>query len=362
MELESEIESTREQLQKTLRDEKQIMVQLDRVDRQLSHSRRDYRRLQRQTGEAQNAIGGAQHHVDRLNEEIPRLEGAFHERLVALYKSQQAGYPALVLTALDPNDAFRKYRNLMLILEEDAVYLQRVRDKIQEWEKARAQLVHRKDKLLGLQRAKQKQMERVRTQKSEKQRLLARIKSRKDLQEKALHHLEASSAQLQALIRSLEESTDRKPDSRISIKDPLFGRLKGRLPSPVTGTVKTRFGRQSHPLLKTYTLHNGIEIQAQEGAEIRAIHPGHVVFADWVQGYGNVIIVDHGAGYYSLCGHASLLLKEAGDDIQAGQTIGYVGETGSLIGPSLYFEIREEGKPVDPLEWIDLSRMNTGRR
>jgi septal ring factor EnvC (AmiA/AmiB activator) len=92
------------------------------------------------------------------------------------------------------------------------------------------------------------------------------------------------------------------------------------------------------------------------------VHPGVVLYAGWVQGYGNVIIIDHGAGYYTLYGHASHLLKHEGATTQKEEVIGHIGDTGSLIGPSLYFEVREGGKPVDPMEWINLPRTDANRR
>jgi septal ring factor EnvC (AmiA/AmiB activator) len=358
-EIESEIKKTRKELEKTVKDERQIILQMDRLEQQLNKNSIAYQGLQKQILDCEVAVQEARSKVRALKEEVRRLEIPIGRRLVSLYKTQKAGYPALILSARGPNEALKRYHNLTLILRQDALDLFDFRNRVLASQEAEKQLVQKGNELLSLQKAQQEKVEQIETQKMEKQRLLAKVKGRKDLQQAALRDFEASSKRLQALILSLEESATERANVEPSTEGSGFGSLKGRLPSPVAGTVGTRFGRQTHPMLKTYTLHNGIEITAPEGAEIRAIHPGVVIFADWIQGYGNVIIIDHGLGYYTLCGHVSALLRQVGDKLQKGEVIARVGDTGSLVGPSLYFEIRERGKPVDPLEWISLPQMST---
>ncbi len=112
------------------------------------------------------------------------------------------------------------------------------------------------------------------------------------------------------------------------------------------------FGRQVHPRFGTETFRRGVEIEADEGAAIRAVYPGIVVYRGWLKGYGNLIILDHGEGYYTLYAHASELLVEEGDRVGAGQVIARVGETGAWGGPRLYFEVRYQGRPEDPARYL----------
>jgi murein DD-endopeptidase MepM/ murein hydrolase activator NlpD len=114
----------------------------------------------------------------------------------------------------------------------------------------------------------------------------------------------------------------------------------------------TGFGRQVHPRFGTETFRRGVDIEADEGAPIRAVFGGTVLYRGQLKGYGNLIILDHGAGYYTLYAHASEILVEEGDRVRAGQAIGRVGETGSLEGPRLYFEVRYQGRPEDPEQWL----------
>lgn len=128
-----------------------------------------------------------------------------------------------------------------------------------------------------------------------------------------------------------------------------FSRLKGKLAWPVRGRLVGDYGqpRDGGPVKWS-----GVEIEASQGAPVRAVYHGRVAFADWLPGLGLLIIVDHGDGYMSLYGHNEALLKESGDWVEPGEAIAQVGDTGGQARPSLYFEIRKNGKPVDPHAWI----------
>ncbi|MBN2409780.1 MAG: peptidoglycan DD-metalloendopeptidase family protein, partial [Candidatus Aminicenantes bacterium] len=120
---------------------------------------------------------------------------------------------------------------------------------------------------------------------------------------------------------------------------------------PLAGRVISRFGIERH--LNTSTMNNGIEIvPSGDGPVIRAVHPGKVVFADFFQGYGHLLIVDHGMNYYTLYGHCDEFLVGKGAFVREEQPIGVAGDVGSIRGVSLYFEVRHRAKPLDPLQWL----------
>ena len=128
--------------------------------------------------------------------------------------------------------------------------------------------------------------------------------------------------------------------------------LRGKLKFPVEGKIITFFGEHEDQEFATVSFNKGIEITAQLGSPIKAVLKGTVIYSGWFKGYGNIIIIDHGAGLYTLSGHVSELLKPVGTPVKTGATIARVGDTGSLKGSNLYFEIRHHGQPLDPLEWL----------
>jgi septal ring factor EnvC (AmiA/AmiB activator) len=137
-----------------------------------------------------------------------------------------------------------------------------------------------------------------------------------------------------------------------SVPDKGFGSLKGHLSMPAKGEVIGGFGRHKHPEFNSYTVSNGISIAAPIGSDIHAVYDGQVIFADYFKGYGNMVIVDHGGGYFSLYAHASRILKKVGSPVGRNEIVASVGDTDSIKGALLYFEIRFQGKPVDPAPWF----------
>jgi septal ring factor EnvC (AmiA/AmiB activator) len=116
--------------------------------------------------------------------------------------------------------------------------------------------------------------------------------------------------------------------------------------------VEVGFGKVVNPLFNTVTVQKGLDIRAPEGAPVRAVAAGTVVYAGWLRGYGNLLILDHGGGYHSLMAHLATLGPAPGAEVQAGEEVGTVGDTGSLKGAYLYFEIRKSGQAVDPGPWL----------
>jgi murein hydrolase activator len=131
-----------------------------------------------------------------------------------------------------------------------------------------------------------------------------------------------------------------------------FAAARGKLPWPAVGPLGAGFGQQVELVHGTLTPHNGVDIRAKAGTPVQAIAPGRVVFADWMRGYGQLVIVDHGDGYHSLVAHLGAMTVQNGDGVTTGAPLGTVGDTGSLRGTQLYFEIRKHGVPEDPMIWL----------
>ena len=187
--------------------------------------------------------------------------------------------------------------------------------------------------------------------KKEKKIYLAKITQEKESYDRAVEELERSAARVDSLLKELEARRRAAAAKPPSLTGGLRA-LRGTLPWPTDGQVVSYFGRQKHPTFNTYIQRKGIEIRAAEGSNIRAVLAGQVVYADWLKGYGLVIIVDHANGVFSLYAHASKILTTVGARIEAGETIGETGDTGMTGESTLYFELREGAEPVDPLVWL----------
>jgi septal ring factor EnvC (AmiA/AmiB activator) len=175
-------------------------------------------------------------------------------------------------------------------------------------------------------------------------RLLAELREDRARREAAAGELRAAAEALTSLVdaRTLDPAGAR-PD---------LARFRGLLDPPLDGRVVEGFGDVVHPRFKTRVPHPGIDFAAEAGTPFHALFEGRVLYAAWLRGYGLTAIVDHGHGAVSVYAHASALMVEEGEEILRGQKLGYVGETGSLQGPYLYFELRIDGRPVDPAPWL----------
>jgi len=170
--------------------------------------------------------------------------------------------------------------------------------------------------------------------------------------------LTEAARRLEAFIRDLQAKQRRlakiPPPAKPGTEAPAvgFGTFRGRLPWPTEGRVVSAFGAQVHPRFGTRTFRNGVDIDPGEERDVSAVFAGHVVYTGWFKGYGNLIILDHDNEYYTLYAHVADILVKEGDDVKQGQRIGTVGDTGSLEGTRLYFEVRFEGKPQNPEQWL----------
>jgi septal ring factor EnvC (AmiA/AmiB activator) len=172
--------------------------------------------------------------------------------------------------------------------------------------------------------------------------VVATLSGEADLAKRAMRELEQADAELTRMLEDLEEGVPTMG----------FRALKGKLPFPASGVVEVGYGKVINPRFNTVTVQKGVDIRAAAGSAVRAVAPGRVVYSGWLRGYGNLLILDHGDGYHTLMAHLATMMAEAGAEVGGGAEVGTVGDTGSLKGAYLYFEIRKGGRAVDPKPWL----------
>ena len=188
----------------------------------------------------------------------------------------------------------------------------------------------------------------------ERRATLAGLQREREAAEARLAELQASEVRLTGVIAGLE--TRRRPSPPEGAATSAFARQAGRLEWPVSGRVVQEFGRSVHPVFKTVTVHNGLSIAADRGTPVYAVHAGQVEFADYLPGFGECVILDHGSGYYSLYAQLDRVYVEKGNPVAAGELLAEVGEATGEDGSQLYFEIRHGKTPLDPADWLQPRR------
>jgi septal ring factor EnvC (AmiA/AmiB activator) len=361
-----EKEKALSQTQKQLREERakaqtakkkeaSLLAELEAIDRELTEKKR---RLHLLAGR----IRKAQHEIALLQREVRRLEGqredqqeALARRLRTLYKLQaQGGVLPLILAGDDPLSQAVQLRHLTTVVTVDARLILEYRSTSEGLTDQRERVEQRKAELSTLRSQVERERAEVDREAERRRSLLARVRGERAYHERMAGELADAARRLEAFIRDLQAKQRRlakvpPPGEAPGVG---FGALRGRLPWPTDGRIVSAYGQQVHPRFGTRTFKGGIDIEAGEGSEITAVYPGHAVYTGWFKGYGNLIILDHGSGYYTLYAHAAEIRVREGDEVRQGQIIGTVGDTGSLAGPRLYFEVRYQGRPQDPAEWL----------
>lgn len=293
--------------------------------------------LQREMEMQRGRIGTLRHELAAL------VRAAFlagrEERLKLLLNQ---GDPALVSRMLAYHDYLAGAR---------AARLRELETRLQQLQQLAGEAERKRGELEALSRRLAEERRQLQERKRERQALLARLERELRQGGKRLERMEEDARRLERLV----EESGRALQSLQLPEQQEFAERRGRLGWPLAGRLAVAFGAEKIGNLRW----DGVIIRAPEGREVKAVHGGRVAYADWLRGYGLLVIIDHGNGYMTLYGHNQSLLKETGDWVREGEVIGLAGRSGGLREPGIYFGIRHEGRPVDPVGWC---RRASGRK
>jgi len=294
--------------------------------------------------------------LQRTNEEIQRSSSRLKEleaslaaarpalaaRARALYKLGELSYLRLLLSVERPSDAITGYRFVSALARRDKEKIAGFRSDLMALGATRAELEARAQQAAVLRVDLGRARAALDADRKKKSALLTSLVEKKEVHAAYLQELEDAEGKLTQLLGGLVQGDVSLP----------IAAFRGTLRWPVAGPVRTTFGRHKHPKFETYTVQNGIEIAVPADTPVGAVHEGTVVFADLFRGYGLMVVLDHGDKHHTLYAHLAEVRAAPGARVAAGELIGTVGST-SLGGPGLYFEVRREGRPQDPIEWLD---------
>ncbi len=346
------IEQGEKALAKVRQQEKAVLERLDDIGRGLNRARTRTAELQRELADLELEIENIRDETGRLEKEIDRIENDGADRLVAYYKLQWLGTAQLLVSADSLADLIHRKAALERIIESDQALWSKWTDRRGHLDDALAALDARKQEKISVEEELSERIAEMNREKSRRANLLEEIRQDKTLRLAAIGSLKDAAGELEKTLERLR-SQGGEPEETPGAEIRDFAELRGLLPLPVKGKIVTRFGKYHNPEFNVVNFRSGIDIRAERGEPIHAVSAGRVLFAEWFKGYGNMIIVDHGLFYYTVYAHAEELFKRKGEPVQTGEVIATVGDTGSMIGPTLYFEIRHHGKPLDPTDWLN---------
>lgn len=341
------------QLAKTKKKEEgSVLKQIHQVEQKIDHARQDYHGHQKNLTLVRSKINYLNTLIAQNQSEINQMKKILDKRVRLIYREKSIGFWQILASSQSLGEMLRRTKFFHTLAVQNAYLLEKLNQREMTLLEQQAQLFNRKAKAEELQSATKRTLDQVKQHRRQREKILKRVRQERKLHEQATKELAVASRKLTRLIRKLE-STAAKIRKKMKLTGDEFIRLKGILPWPTRGLVVRSFGKIKHPRFNTYIHHKGIDIAGTMGQNVNAIAKGYVLFAEWFEGFGRMIILDHGRGYNSVYAHLSEINVTAGETIKPGQLIGQLGDSGNWRGPALYFEIRKQGRAIDPTSWLE---------
>jgi murein hydrolase activator len=398
-ELRERMEALKRELAQSEQNKTEAADALEASERSISDTNRKLRELSGKLREARGQLDDLRGRTDRAQNAVRREQALLEQAVYQRYLNRGDSSLPLLLSGKEPADIVRAMSYYGYIAKERNAAIDKLNSHLSELDSLKTSTQRKANELTDLETQERHHHDALKAERERREKVLANVAGDIERQQREMSHLKRNEERLTRLIEQIARMLARKEAQRkeaarkaVARKEALrreaarkaarekqaarageapreppppraeepdeeeppkyegigFGKLKGRLRSPAQGELLGRF----HGPRGGGVSGNGIFIGSQAGQDVRAVAQGRVVFADWLRGFGNLIILDHGGGYLSVYGNNESLLKQVGEDIRAGESIAVTGNSGGNAQTGLYFELRFKGKPIDPAEWL----------
>jgi murein hydrolase activator len=349
--LNQKIKISKEDLEALSQEEAAVLNVLNKIDITLASSKNQILVYELELSELEKELQNAQRLSDDLGKKVNSINEYAKKRLVAIYKMNNLGNLSMVASADSFSEfLFRKKALERIFTHDQEILITLIQDQTQLNE-VLGEIKIRQERKLVLEKELKHQIANMVLERKKRGVILSEIKRKKSLEQDLVEAYRQAAVILDNTIATLRAEIDEAGVTKFT-SGKSFDTFKGLLNVPVNGTITTQFGSYRDKRLNLERFNSGISVRADRGEPIYAVKDGLILYAGWFKGYGKMIIIDHGQHYYTVYAHAEELFKDKGDSVESGEVIATVGDSGSISGPVLYFEVRHYGKPVDPLEWI----------
>ncbi|MBZ0132158.1 MAG: peptidoglycan DD-metalloendopeptidase family protein [Rhodocyclaceae bacterium] len=363
--LQGRIQSLQQDIAKAEESRADAAEELREAEQAISEANRKLRELGSERAQVQATLASLDAQSQKLTSRISTQQTQLGRLFTRQYYAGETDALSHLLSGSDPNQLARDAHYLSLLSRAKAGLIRNLGEILDEKKRLAGLAREKSEELAEIEKSQQRERAGLVEQQKKRQAVLARLSDRIKAQRREVSKLKRDEKRLAKLIEGLGRivakpkrapqakgpalRNERTPDASLAGDD--FARLKGRLSLPARGELANRFGT---PRQEGGTTWKGVFIRAANGTEVKAIAPGRIVFADWLRGFGNLAIVDHGDGYLSVYGNNESLYKAVGQPVKAGEAIASVGNSGGNPETGLYFELRHLGQPLDPLKWVIL--------
>lgn len=344
--LKEEIADIDEWLADAEEDRSSLEQQLSGLEQEIGRLTRERRELRQQAREQQLRLTELGKEETELTRVLESQRDSLKKQIRAAWMEGDAPAVKVLLNEIDPDKIARTMTYYEYLSRDTIDRLEAFAANLRQLKETQKQVKAGRMRLAELEENVADRQQKLSSSKKEREQTLAALKTDISNRLSEREELEEDRKRLEKLLREVEEAIANIPTPNES--DP-FGSLKNKLPWPAEGKIVRNFG-DSYASGKLK--HNGLLINTAEEGDVKAVHYGRVVFANWLRGFGLITILDHGDGYMTLYGHSSSLFTSPGDWVEAGEAIAQAGRTGGTNDPAVYFEVRHNGKPDNPRRWL----------
>ena len=356
--LRKEINSLRLKIKKAESKENSAKNRISSIDQELALTNKLIQSLKREEAKTRNTIASLKDNIAFNENELENLKARYETRIKNSYLNGRITDLERVLSSTTWRQAVYRAQYLKVISEIERRITKKIEKLLIEISQQKIELEVALRENLKLTRVKEKEIDSYRNMRISRQKELNRIRSDKKALASYVEEKEAGVIQLEKIIKKvLEDKARFEREARIReqqsiLKTKSFKALRGKLPWPAEGRVITKFGRQWNSKLKTTTENPGIDIKGQPGSSIKAVMGGVVTTITYIRGYGTTIIIDNGGGFYTVYSHVTNIQTSVDNQVRTGDVIAYMGDSGSINGSKLHFEIWGKGQKLDPEKWL----------
>jgi len=356
--LRNEIEATKKRIQSEGKKEKSSARRVSNLSEEISLLQRLLKEIDKEERLLVADISRTEKQIKKSERELDTLRVRYSRRLTKMYKKGQLSNLEKILSSTSWRQAVYRTKYLKIISDIDQKTHDTIRSLLVEIGKQKLGLETVLRKKRKLKRDRKQTLSSLRNKKRKEQRELAKIRQSQKELKIYLTEKQAGVIQLETIIKKIQDDIDRaEREARIrqqqqALQSKSFPKLKGQLAWPAEGRVITKFGRQWNPKLKTTTENPGIDIKGKPGSEVQAVLGGIVTTITFIRGFGTTIIIDHGSGFYTVYSHVTNVQTNQDSQVRAGDVIAYMGDSGSINGSQLHFEIYGQGVKLNPEKWL----------
>lgn len=349
--IKNELERGRQRLKVLQKEEGGYLEQLEQIEQNIKASRTYLELLELRIDTVGSLIALMEDSLAEAQKKLLERQSIMKKRIRQAYMTGSPHPLFLVLAAKSPLELLDRIRYIEELNRYDQELVRNIDDTRKEIDNRKGEREQERIRLEQLLSEKKDEQLSLQKEESMRKAMLEKVRLEKDAFQKMIAELEASQKQLQKIIEQLEKKRKKAKEQSIGKSVLSFEKRKGKLSWPVKGTIMNGFGKIVHPVYKTVIMNNGVDIGVKEGQTVQCVAPGAVIHVGFMRGLGQMVIIDHSAGYMTVYAQLQNVSVSVDQKVQAGTVLGQVGSTSK--GPSLHFEIRKSTDPLDPSEWLE---------